>query len=157
MADTEGRRLGVDRHLVREFFRFGLVGVAGLFVDIGALWVAINWLHAGYYLGRVFSYLVAATFTWTFNRKFTFRSAAQGPLLKQWAGYLVVNAAGAFANLGVYSLIVALGPKTGLVPAKLMPYLPYFADACGGLSGMVFNFAGSKLFIFKPQSSSSSS
>jgi putative flippase GtrA len=157
MAVAEGRRFGVDRHLIREFLRFGLVGLGGMFVDIAALWVAINWMHAGYYLGRVISYLVAATFTWAVNRRFTFRNAAQGPLLKQWASYLVVNSAGAFTNLGVYSLIVGLGPKTGLIPALLLPYLPYFADACGGVCGMVFNYAGSKLFIFRAQSSSSSS
>lgn len=157
MADGESPRFRVDRHLIQEILRFGLVGLGGTVVDIAVLWAAINWLHAGYYLGRVISYLVAATFTWAVNRKFTFRAAAQGSLLKQWASYLLVNAAGAFTNLGVYSLIVAIGPRTGLIPAVLLPFLPYFADACGGVCGLVFNYAGSKVFIFKPQSSSSSS
>jgi putative flippase GtrA len=147
MAEPSPHR--IDRGLVREFLQFGLVGIGGTLVDLGALWVAINGLHAGEYLGRGISYLVAATFTWILNRRFTFRAAARGPLFKQWVGYLAVNASGAIVSLGVYGLIVAAGPHLGLIPKNWLPFLPYVADAIGGLCGMVFNFAGSKLLIFE--------
>ncbi|HET9159113.1 MAG TPA: GtrA family protein [Caulobacteraceae bacterium] len=149
--------LTLDRRSLREFLQFALIGVGGTLLDLMVLWLAINGLHAGLYLGRLISYLAAATFNFALNRRFTFRTAAAAPLFQQWVSYLAVNAAGALVNIGVYSAIVAAAPRTGVLPTSSAAYLPYAADVIGGVCGLVFNFAGSKLFVFRPQSSSSSS
>jgi putative flippase GtrA len=138
------------RSLGLELLRFSLVGVAGALVDMAALWVALNGLHAGPYLGRVFSYFVAATFSWACNRRLTFRNAEKRPLLGQWLQYLAVNAAGGLANFAVYSAIVATGAHVASLPAELRPFIPYFGVACGSLSGLLLNFFGSKKLIFRP-------
>ena len=76
-----------------ELLRFATVGAAGYFVDVAALYFAKDVLGLGYYGGRVVSYLVAATFTWYLNARFTFRSEELG--VRQWGRFLAANSAGA--------------------------------------------------------------
>src|SRR6476469_6404288 len=69
-------RLGPERLRVAvELLRFGIVGVAGFVVDAAVLTAAIA-LGLGPWLGRVLSYLAAATATFALNRAWTFRGAA---------------------------------------------------------------------------------
>lgn len=142
-------RLGLNARVTGEFIRFGIVGVGGLLVDMAALWVALNLLHANIYWGRFFSYLVAATFTWACNRRLTFRGAhlVGGPLM-QWIRYLVVSAAGGMANFAVYTVIVTAGPRIA-VAHPFLPWLPYFGVACGSITGLLLNFASAKKLVFK--------
>lgn len=55
----------------RQITRFGISGGLGFLVDSGTLQVAMN-LGTGFYVGRIISFVIAATFTWMFNRKITF-------------------------------------------------------------------------------------
>ena len=99
--DRSGLRLAAV-----QFLQFTAIGGVGLFVDMGALWVALQVLLLDAYAGRVFSYLVAATFTWVCNRAITFKSASPGGLLGQWARYLMANAFGAVVNFAIYALVI---------------------------------------------------
>jgi putative flippase GtrA len=121
-----------------ELFRFALVGVVGFAVDVAALYFARDALALGLYLGRVFSFLVAATATWYLNARFTFRVERLG--LAQWARFLVANSAGALVNYGVYAALIAAGGVAREIPA--------IAVGCGSLSGLAVNFAFSRRFVF---------
>ena len=68
-----------------QLIRFAAVGVGGLFVHMGALWVALQLVGLNLYVRRVFSYLVAATFTWACNRTLTFAGAGADGAVRQWA------------------------------------------------------------------------
>lgn len=136
--------------LPRELLRFAAIGVVALFVDMAALWFALELLGLGFYAGRLFSYLIAATFTWWLNREFTFKGVSRRGALRQWAKFLVANAVGGAVNYGVYAAVVTWG--AGLVPAaldRLLPLLPYAGTAAGSLSGLIFNFTASRLLVFR--------
>ena len=121
-----------------ELFRFAVVGTIGFVVDVAALQLFAGPLGAGLYLGRVFSFLVAASVTWYLNARFTFRVERLG--LAQWLRFLAANSVGASANYAVYAALIALGG----VPSEF----PAIAVGCGSLAGLAFNFAASRHFVF---------
>lgn len=137
----------------RQFLTFALIGVGGLFVDMAALAVALHLLGLDPYGGRVFSYLMAATFTWYMNRRFTFTGVSRRGALRQWARFLVANAVGALVNYGVYVLVLRTGPwavsAVGLWPGLFTDLLPYAGVAAGSVSGLIFNFVLSKKLVFR--------
>ena len=126
-------------HPIGQFLRFGIVGTIGFVVDTAVLYLAL-WLGAGFYGGRVISYLVAATGNWALNRAFTFPSSGDDHAHRQWAKFLVLNVFGAIANYGAYAALIGMGE----------PFLTYpvLAVAAGSIAGMVFNFTLSKRFVF---------
>ncbi|MEE4537500.1 MAG: GtrA family protein [Erythrobacter sp.] len=121
-----------------RFVRFAFVGALGFVVDVAALYTAFA-LGLGLYLGRIASYLVAATFTWAANRWFTFHSM-QAPSAGEWLRFLTANAGGGFVNYLCYVLLVMTGPS----------FLanPVIAVAAGSLAGLIFNYAASERFVF---------
>lgn len=137
----------------RQFATFALIGVGGLFVDMASLAVALHLLELDPYGGRIFSYLMAATFTWYMNRRFTFTGVSRRGAIRQWARFLAANAVGAVVNYGVYVLVLKVGPwviaAIGLWPEALTALLPYAGVAAGSVSGLVFNFVLSKKLVFR--------
>lgn len=146
----EAHPLAARAGVPRELLTFAGIGLVALFVDMAALWVALEGLGLGFYAGRAFSYIVAATFTWWMNRTFTFKDTDRRGALRQWLRFLGANLVGGSVNYGVYAVIVTWGH--GLIPPALTAldsFLPYAATAAGSLSGLVLNFTASKLFVFK--------
>ena len=120
------------------FIRFGFVGVLGFLAD--SLVVAVlRLIHSNLYLSQGIAYLVAATITWIFNRKFTFRMR-QSPTVREWFTYLMTNLSGGIANYVVF-----------IIATRWSSFIydhPIIAIAVGSLCGMVFNFIFSALFVF---------
>ncbi|WP_235907758.1 GtrA family protein [Siccirubricoccus phaeus] len=131
-----------EHRLVRlggEFFRFGVVGVAGFLVDSGVLTAAIA-LGLGPWFGRALSYLFGATTTFLLNRAWTWRHAPRDAMGRRWALFLLVNLVGFACNYGTYALMI-----TNLPVAAAHPVL---GVAAGSLAGMVGNFLLSRRFVF---------
>ena len=122
-----------------ELLRFGIVGVAGFVVDAAVLTAAIA-LGLGPWLGRVLSYLAAATTTFALNRAWTFRGAASAQPMRQWALFLVVNLVGFTFNYGTYAALIACVP--------IVAENPVLGVAAGSLAGLVGNFVLSRRFVF---------
>jgi putative flippase GtrA len=131
--------------LISELFRFGVVGTLGFIVDTATLYVALG-LGAGLYLGRILSYLTAATTTWAVNRAWTFRHADKADKGRQWAMFLLVNLSGFAVNYGTYSILVS---NWALAAAY-----PVLGVAAGSIAGLGGNFLLSRRFVFKPPSKS---
>ncbi|AWV23005.1 Hypothetical protein HVPorG_02224 [Roseomonas mucosa] len=136
---TNDRNGPGPRAVLRQMWRFGVVGGIGFVVDSAVLMAAIA-LGAGPYGGRVLSYLAAATTTWALNRAWTFRGRGAGPAHRQWARFLLVNLVGFALNYGTYALLLSNMP---LVAAH-----PVLGVAAGALAGMGGNFALSRRFVF---------
>lgn len=124
-----------------RFLRFGLVGVAGLLVDLAVLHLLAPWL--GWYAARIVSFLAAASCTWGLNRSFTFRGASASrtgfALGREYLTYLSSMLGGAAVNYAVYALTLhwmtgALAPTLGV--------------ASGSCAGLVVNFAAARKFVF---------
>jgi putative flippase GtrA len=118
---------------------------------MGALWFALDVLQLNLYFGRVFSFFVAATFTWGCNRAYTFRDSGTGGLFRQWLKFLGVNAVGGLVNFAVY--VAVIHQLSGLLVREelqaWLPYVPYAGVAAGSLSGLFVNFTASKRLIFR--------
>jgi putative flippase GtrA len=124
-----------------EIIRFGVVGVAGFVVDAGVLTLALL-AGAGPWLGRVISYVAAATATFALNRGWTFRHADRSrPVTRDWGLFLAVNLVGFACNYGTYAALISGVP--------MMRDLPILAVAAGSLAGMVGNFVLSRRYVFR--------
>lgn len=126
--------------LIRQLFAFGVVGVLGFLVDAGTLYLA-RWLGIGLIIGRVVSYLTAATSTWALNRRYTFTSREDHGPLREWVLFMISQLAGAVFNLGLYGWLVT---SSSVVAAQ-----PVIGVAAGSLAGMLVNFFVAKKFVFK--------
>lgn len=128
-----------EKNLVR-FFRFGLVGTLGFFVDAGVLKLCTQAGPMGLYEGRVVSFLAAVTVTWFFNRRFTFKDSPKAPLFIQWTRFSVVCLGGFAFNYGAYAALISLVPYVAENPT--------LGVAAGSVAGLFFNFFGAKKIAF---------
>ena len=128
-------------NLMSGLARFTAVGALGFVVDSSVLYAG---LAAGLtlYSGRALSYLIAATFTWYCNRRFTFRSKGRD-YAREWLRYLLANAVGGAANLGIYAALVA--------SFREVAETPVIAVAAGSATDLIFNFVLSRFVVFGPQ------
>lgn len=142
--------------LNRQFIRFALVGVAGFVVDASVLYLALR-VGAGYYVGRILSFLSAVFATWQLNRRFTFgvqqsgadsqRSPAGsnrgfGKLLREGGKYLLAMCGGGAVNYAAYCVCVAVLPRFTL--------LPLVAVAVGSLAGLLVNYLLARRWVYRP-------
>lgn len=125
--------------LMRQFIRFGIVGILGFVVNTAVVYAARDEL--GLYGAGTLAYPVAATVNWAVNRIWTFRGRSSGAMHHQWLKFLAANAIGAVLNLGTYFLLVTISP----VAAEY----PVIAVAAGALAGMFVNFFLSRALVFK--------
>ena len=123
----------------RQVISFAIVGVAGLAVDVIALYAFLG-LGAGYWLGRLGSFLLAASFTWMLNRRVTFDGTTADPM-RQWLNYLMVNVVGGVLNLGVYGALI--------VTSDVVRSAPVLGVAAGSMSGALWNFVLSRRLVFR--------
>lgn len=142
-AAIEHARSPAAQALGGELLRFGTVGIVGFLVDAAVLTAGIA-LGTGPWLGRVLSYLAAATTTFGLNRAWTFRSAARPAgrrgAARQWGLFLLVNLVGFACNYGTYAALLAGIP---LVAAQ-----PILGVAAGSLAGLLGNFLLARRFVF---------
>lgn len=125
-----------------ELLRFGTVGIAGFVVDAAVLTAGIA-LGTGPWLGRVVSYVAAASTTFALNRAWTFRAATRrtGPAAaRQWGLFLLVNLVGFACNYGTYAALIAGVP---LIAAQ-----PVLGVAAGSIAGLLGNFVLARRFVF---------
>ncbi|GGC44930.1 hypothetical protein GCM10011504_24160 [Siccirubricoccus deserti] len=127
--------------LAGEFCRFGAVGVVGFMVDAAVLTAGLA-LGLGPWLGRILSYVTAASTTFALNRAWTYRAAPRDAVARRWAMFLVVNLVGFLCNYGTYAALMTTVP---LVAAN-----PVLGVAAGSLAGLAGNFLLSRRYVFTP-------
>jgi len=125
--------------LLAQFLRFGAVGAAGFVVDTATVYATKAEL--GLYGAGLLAFFVAASANWAMNRAWTFRGLGSGPLHRQWAKFLAVNAIGFVFNRGCYALLVTFSP--------LCAENPVLAVAAGAVAGLFSNFALSRRLVFR--------
>lgn len=134
------RHLSREREAVlRQFLRFGLVGVVCFGVDAAVVYALRGAL--GLYAAGFASYVVAASLGWVLNRIWTFRSAAPRPMLRQWSTFLVAGMAGLLLNRGAYVALI-------LASATAAEH-PIIAVAAGAVAGMFVNFGMNRAVVFR--------
>lgn len=92
------------RDKIKEFIRFGIVGVISTIIHYAVYLLLLNWLNpsisytGGYAVGFCFNYILSTYFT--FNTKATAKKAA---------GFTVSHAINYFLELGVLNLFLWFG------------------------------------------------
>ncbi len=132
-------RRSTRRALFRSFLRFAIVGASGVPVDTAVVYICRTSL--GLYGAGAVSYLVAATWTFAFNRLWTFAAHAEGPVWRQWLAFLGANLSGLVLNRGMFFTLVT-------VSAVCRDY-PVLAVAAGSLAGMFANFFATRQLVFR--------
>ena len=127
--------------LGRQFLRFCAVGGIGFVVDAGVLWLLLQATALGPYLGRLVSFLAAATVTWSLHRVVTFPTARRDRPARQWVSFLAINGLGAGLNYGVYAALVAGVAVFGRQPVA--------AVAVGSAVAMTVNFLMNRHLVFR--------
>jgi len=126
--------------ILRQFLTFSAVGTAGFVVDSAILMAMIRGLGTGPYLGRVVSFLCAATFTWAMNRRFTFRDQRDSSRFREWTKFLAANAVGGAVNYSTYALLVAHSARVASQPI--------LGVAAGSVAGLGVNFVLNRYLVF---------
>jgi putative flippase GtrA len=127
----------------RQFIKFGIVGSIGFVVDAGTFFLLTKQFGLGLVSARVLSSLVfGMTSTWLLNRYLTFRSHRGGTVLSQYLRFATANVIGNLLNIGTHAVLVENFP--------LFHNHPILGIICGTVVGLIFNFTGSKYFVFRP-------
>lgn len=126
--------------MAAQFLRFGTVGAAGFVVDTAVVYALRGTI--GIYGAGAAAYVVAASFTWVFNRIWTFRGAQSMAPGRQWMVFLATQSVGFVVNRGVFAVLVTVSP--------LCAAYPVLAIAAGVMAGMFLNFAAARRFVFGP-------
>ena len=160
-------------HVGRQFIKFGLVGAAGVAVNM-AVAILMNKLNGGTVNAQrilfaipgtpynfrystlvwIVAFLVANLFNFELNRRWTFRHGAKAPWLKEFLPFLAVGSAAAFAGIFI---------KIGFTNPTSPFYLPepwfhegaglqsreYWAQLLTILITMPINFLVNKVWTFR--------
>lgn len=128
--------------LSREITLFATGGVFGLLIDaaaVQALVVVVGWNP---YLARVLSFLLAATFTWWWNRRYTFSARSSNRQAHaEWLHWLGLMGFGAAINYGVYAVLMMRFPMLHRWPAV--------AVAPGAALAALVNFSTARKVLFR--------
>jgi putative flippase GtrA len=127
-------------HLPKQLAWFGVGGFIGFLVDAGVVQLLVSKLNTDPYVGRLFSFLCAATATWLFNRRFTFRQHGDYGLFGEWSRYVVAMSAGFAINYVAYALAVHY--------SEFVRTWPSVGVAIGSMPGAAANFLGARQWVF---------
>lgn len=127
-------------HLPRQLAWFGVGGFIGFLVDAGIVQLLVSKFDVDPYVGRLFSFLCAATATWIFNRHFTFHRRGDYGLFGEWSRYIVAMSAGFAINYTAYALVVHY--------SDFVRAWPSIGVAIGSVPGSAANFLGARQWVF---------
>ena len=119
-----------------QLARFCAVGISGYAINLAVYTALLKWANLHYLGAAFFSFLVAVTNNYWWNRHWTFRGQ-KGHFAYQGMRFAVVSAAALAANLGILRVLVALGVGKVL------------AQAIAIIAVTPLNFIGNKLWSFR--------
>jgi len=123
----------------RQFLSFGIVGLTGVVVGLGTLNICMLIWH-NFPLANVAAFLVAVTWNFFLNRRFTF-TPTDKVVFRQWLEFITACLGGTLLNW-----IVSLTLYYSLV---FFHYHYNFAAIIGIAVAALSNFTCSRLYVFK--------
>ena len=128
--------------LSREVALFAVGGIGGLLIDAAVVQTLVSALGWNPYLARVLSFLLAATFTWWWNRNHTFvERRSEHPAHAEWLRWIGLMSGGAAINYGIYALL--------LLSFSSLQRWPVLAVAAGSAVAALVNFSTARGVLFK--------
>lgn len=128
--------------LSREIALFAVGGVGGLLIDASVVQSLVGLAGWNPYLARVLSFLLAATFTWWWNRSYTFAARRSNRAAHaEWLHWVGLMSFGALINYGIYALL--------LLNFEALHRWPAIAAAAGSAVASLVNFSTARRVLFK--------
>ncbi len=119
------------------FFKYSVVGVSGTLVDLGTLYIFVEYLHIPVLISTAFSFILAVINNFILNKYWTFQNKSAN-LRKQFIKFLIVSVIG----LVLTELFMAL-----FVYVLGIWYL--LSKLCTSAIVLIWNFLGNKHWTFK--------
>lgn len=126
---------------MRSFIFFCFGGGIAFVIDAGLTQGLVSLFGGDPWSARAIAFPVAVTFTWFYNKTFTFPGRYSQPLWFQWSSYAATQIIGWLLNLGCYIAIVA----TSDIATKW----PVIGVAIGSMVGLIANYLGAKHIAFR--------
>lgn len=125
------------RRGVRQFIKFGLVGLSSFIIDAGVYFVATRYLGVFYVFAKSISFLVAVINSYIWNRRWTFRSE-NAQKAQEFVKFLVVAGIGFGLNVSIMFIAVSK-----------MHLLDLYGLILATIIVTIWNFTINKLWVFK--------
>ena len=93
------RYLPYKKNVIKEFFKFALVGGIGTLVNIIILYLLTEKLGLYYILSAIFSFIVAMTSNFTLNKIWTFKEQIKLEISKKYIQFSLVSITALLVNL----------------------------------------------------------
>lgn len=128
---------------MRQLIGFILVGAFGFGIDGGALYLLVEAADIEPLAARFVSFPLAVLGTWALNRRFVFGAPTETKdyAAGEYGRYFGVQLIGAAMNMLVFAVAIHF-----FLPLRNNPII---ALAIGAAAGLVVNFTGSKLLVFR--------
>lgn len=126
---------------VRQFIKFSIVGSSNTLVDFVVYIFLTRALSVYYMWAAVMAFVVAVTWSFYFNRRWTFRARGRG-VRRQYTRFIMANGLSLMLNLSLFYLIVDVYGVYDLV-----------AKAVAGSVVALFNFNLNRLWTFSSKRS----
>ena len=134
------------RTIARQFTQVGIIGFAGLIIDVG-VFNLIRSLNPewGPIWPKIISISLAIIANWVGNRYWTFRDERRKELVREGAEFVVVSALGALIPLGCLWVSHYLLGHTSQLADNIS------ANVIGLILGTLFRFTFYRLWVFHPE------
>ncbi|MFA4849648.1 MAG: glycosyltransferase family 2 protein [Methanoregula sp.] len=96
----------------KKLFKFGLVGISGIIVNMGLLWYLTEFVGLYYLVSSLFAIEMSILNNFIWNDLWTFKSGASHKLtsrLHRLISFHVVSAGGLIINMGILYLLTSVG------------------------------------------------
>ena len=93
--------------LVRRAAKYGVVGITGIPIDLGIVWLASQ-LHAHWLVATLAGYLAAVTWNYNWHRRLVYHSDSR--LLLEYLRYCGADVSGAAIRLLVVAILITRTP-----------------------------------------------
>jgi putative flippase GtrA len=142
--------------VIGQFLRFGLIGGMNTGVDLIILNLLMfsTGLYEGqpYSLFKAISFCCAATFSYFMNKNWAFRDKSKEKNISKFSQFFAVSVIGAIINVTIASLVVNYAKPITTFDAVISisdPLWGTIGALCGTAIGLIWNFMGYKLIVFK--------
>src|ERR1700761_7107538 len=126
----------------QQFLKFSMVGGVGFVVDAGTYFILTHYLGGGLVSSRFVSSLVfGMSTTFLLNNFMTFRGHGSGSIFTRYLKFATANIIGNLLNIGTHAALVE--------NLALFHSIPLLGVVAGTFVGLIFNFIGSKYFVFR--------
>ena len=162
MIETEyniekSERLNMIPSLFLEFVRFVIIGVLNTVVDLISLNIMAGLLSIydgiGFSVIKSCSFLVAVICSYFLNKWWTFNDNSKEKQVRKMCHFLMISMTGMVINVVAATIVVMLlkEPVNNLLPAAFLSEQVWIniGALSGSAAGLLWNFSGYKLFVFK--------